>query len=219
MIEAQTLENDLARARHSVRHSYNRRINSIDNHFWNLDEINSFLRKVAAKYPKFTKLFSVGKTYENRDIWGLQVSVAGAGEITNKRPIIIVDATIHAREWIAPMLAVDLIYQLTVNKNVNADLVDNLDWIIIPVINVDGFAYTFAKNNLFNRLWRKNRSPNKGAPNKPKCLGTDLNRNFDFNWGRVLIDSVRTSVNVSTPCHYSKYIEHKLIAFSYTAMC
>ena len=28
-----------------------------------------------------------------------------------------------------------------------------------------------------DRLWRKNRAPNTGP-----CIGTDLNRNFDFYW-------------------------------------
>nr|CAG4636762.1 EOG090X00QE [Ceriodaphnia reticulata]SVE72762.1 EOG090X00QE [Ceriodaphnia reticulata] len=31
--------------------------------------------------------------------------------------------------------------------------------------------------DVMDRLWRKNRSPNSGA-----CIGTDLNRNFDFYW-------------------------------------
>ncbi|XP_006795797.1 carboxypeptidase O-like [Neolamprologus brichardi] len=32
------------------------------------------------------------------------------------------------------------------------------------------------------RLWRKNRSP---GPEDCSCYGTDLNRNFDVNWGTV----------------------------------
>lgn len=31
---------------------------------------------------------------------------------------------------------------------------------------------------LQNRLWRKNRRPNAGS----SCVGTDLNRNFPFQW-------------------------------------
>ena len=27
-------------------------------------------------------------------------------------------------------------------------------------------------------MWRKNRKPNSGS----SCIGTDLNRNFDFKW-------------------------------------
>ena len=34
-------------------------------------------------------------------------------------------------------------------------------------------------NYFQDRLWRKNRRPNKGS----ECIGTDLNRNWQFQWG------------------------------------
>ncbi len=41
-------------------------------------------------------------------------------------------------------------------------------------MNADGYEYTHTTY----RLWRKNRNPNSGS----SCVGTDLNRNFDFKW-------------------------------------
>lgn len=181
MVRTQKLENDLARARHTGR-VIDQEIGDIYDHFWNLTEVNDFVTSVAEEYPLFVKRFSVGKTYDDLDIWALQISVEGAGEITNERPIIIVDATIHAREWIATMQAIHLIYQLTVNKDENADLLDDLDWIIIPVVNPDGFKFTHAVADVQHRFWRKTRSPNAGAPDLPECTGTDPNRNFDVKW-------------------------------------
>ena len=32
-----------------------------------------------------------------------------------------------------------------------------------------------------DRMWRKNRGRNSGS----SCVGTDLNRNFDFHWGEI----------------------------------
>jgi len=54
-------------------------------------------------------------------------------------------------------------------------LTDNYDWYILPVMNPDGYAYTWSND----RMWRKNRRQNTGST----CVGTDLNRNFDFRWG------------------------------------
>jgi len=53
-------------------------------------------------------------------------------------------------------------------------MVNNLDWTIVPVLNPDGYVYTFDGD----RLWRKNRQPNSGSI----CVGTDLNRNWPYQW-------------------------------------
>ena len=46
---------------------------------------------------------------------------------------------------------------------------------IIPVVNVDGYKYTWSTD----RLWRKNRTPNDNST----CIGTDINRNWGDHWG------------------------------------
>ncbi|GAC95726.1 zinc carboxypeptidase A [Pseudozyma hubeiensis SY62] len=46
---------------------------------------------------------------------------------------------------------------------------------IIPVSNPDGYTYSWTKN----RMWRKNRQPNK-FPSGLFCKGVDLNRNYGF---------------------------------------
>ena len=47
-------------------------------------------------------------------------------------------------------------------------------WIIYPLLNPDGYAYSWN----VDRLWRKNRRFNQGST----CIGVDLNRNYDINW-------------------------------------
>ena len=49
-------------------------------------------------------------------------------------------------------------------------ILDNLDVYIVPIVNVDGYIYTWTNN----RLWRKNRRDNGGG-----VFGVDINR----NWG------------------------------------
>lgn len=57
------------------------------------------------------------------------------------------------------------------------EVLKKVDLVILPVFNVDGYVYTWEKD----RMWRKNRSLNPGS----KCVGTDLNRNWDFHWGET----------------------------------
>jgi len=55
------------------------------------------------------------------------------------------------------------------------DMLDKHDMHFLPVMNPDGYQYTFTNE----RLWRKNRATNAGS----SCRGTDLNRNYDWKWG------------------------------------
>jgi carboxypeptidase A2 len=50
-------------------------------------------------------------------------------------------------------------------------LLDQAEFLVIPVVNPDGFEYTWESN----RMWRKNRRPNGGLFGG---YGVDLNRNF-----------------------------------------
>ncbi|KAF2904074.1 hypothetical protein ILUMI_02091 [Ignelater luminosus] len=130
-------------------------------------KINSYLRSLAETYPNITNLLSIGTTTEGRELLGLNISYND-----KVKPMILIDAGIHAREWIAPALALYIIQQLVENSN-NAKLIKNVDWIVIPLLNPDGYEYTHTTN----RLWRKTRSRGK------YCFGADPNRNFNFHWG------------------------------------
>ncbi|XP_068840888.1 carboxypeptidase B2 isoform X2 [Capricornis sumatraensis] len=55
-------------------------------------------------------------------------------------------------------------------EKMHTNLLKNMDFYIMPVVNVDGYDYTWKKD----RMWRKNRSFHE----KNACVGTDLNRNF-----------------------------------------
>uniref|UniRef100_A0A7N4PQ73 Carboxypeptidase B n=1 Tax=Sarcophilus harrisii TaxID=9305 RepID=A0A7N4PQ73_SARHA len=57
------------------------------------------------------------------------------------------------------------------------DILDRLDFYILPVFNIDGYVYTWTKN----RMWRKTRSTHAGS----SCVGTDPNRNFDAGWCEI----------------------------------
>lgn len=86
------------------------------------------------------------------------------------------------REWIGPASVMYMVEQLleeyTKGDTVTRSLVTNLQFIIVPIANPDGYVYSWATD----RLWRrKNRRANAGG-----SYGVDLNRNWDANWGGKL---------------------------------
>lgn len=60
------------------------------------------------------------------------------------KPVIIIDAAVHAREWVTPPVALYIIDQL-VSGVVDTQLTDLIDWIIIPVANPDGYEYSIEE--------------------------------------------------------------------------
>jgi len=65
------------------------------------------------------------------------------------------------------------ILSLYKNDSGIANIVDKINFFIVPVVNPDGYLYTWSTN----RLWRKNRRANTGG-----SFGVDLNRNWDDHW-------------------------------------
>ncbi|ESN90282.1 hypothetical protein HELRODRAFT_123115, partial [Helobdella robusta] len=92
------------------------------------------------------------------------------------RPVIFIDAGFHAREWIAPVTAINFISKLVNTSDpVMNFLTLQYEFYILPLANPDGYEYSWIKD----RLWRKTRSR---YDDSTICLGTDLNRNWDFFW-------------------------------------
>ncbi|KAH9873071.1 hypothetical protein J1614_005468 [Plenodomus biglobosus] len=135
-------------------------------------------------FPKNSKKFSIGKSYENRTIYAFHLygdkQKEGYGEKETSKPVILWHATVHAREWISTMVIEYLAYQLidgykSGDSNVTAWL-DHYDFYLVPFHNPDGFAYSQTND----RLWRKNRQPRPTT--NSTCIGTDGNRNWKFEW-------------------------------------
>lgn len=60
----------------------------------------------------------------------------------SKKAVILIDAGIHAREWCSISAALYCISQLTENLMKNKILLQNFDFVIVPVVNVDGYEYS-----------------------------------------------------------------------------
>lgn len=138
-------------------------------------ELSSALKSLAASYPTISRLYILGKSLENRNIYALKIS--DNVSIRENEPKIALVGCHHAREWISvevPLLIADYLL-----KNYSQDIrikniVDSAEIWVVPLVNPDGLDYS-----IFNyRLWRKNRRLNDDG-----SYGVDLNRNYSYQWG------------------------------------
>ncbi|KAG8000777.1 Carboxypeptidase O [Nibea albiflora] len=112
-----------------------------------------------------------------------------------EKKVIWMDCGIHAREWIAPAFCQWFVKEIVSSYKTNAKLeqmLQNLDVYVTPVINVDGYMYTWVDNS--TRLWRKSRSD--PPPNRP--YGTDEYYSVSAlrpvqSWHLFFIDAVGVS--------------------------
>jgi len=129
----------------------------------NIERSNGFMRPVM-----------MGFSHEQRPIRGYTLTSPTGG---NKRAALY-HCAIHSREWITVPFCMWLGETLLGNYETDPvvrRILDNYVIHIFPVMNVDGYLWTHSDF----AMWRKNRKPNTNN----NCIGTDLNRNFPFQWG------------------------------------
>ncbi|XP_020637518.3 mast cell carboxypeptidase A [Pogona vitticeps] len=139
------------------------------------ETIVAWTERMAKNYPKLISRTEIGKTYEDRPIYLLKV-----GKESGRKKAIFMDCGIHAREWISPAFCQWFVKQAvkTYGKDeVMTQLLDNMNFYVVPVLNVDGYVWTWR--GPMTRMWRKNRAINGDSG----CTGVDLNRNFNASWG------------------------------------
>ncbi|XP_065315215.1 carboxypeptidase B-like [Gordionus sp. m RMFG-2023] len=152
-----------------------------------IEEIYRWLQELEKDYPTKAKVLDLGYTWENRSIKGLILSQDLS--IQNK-PSVLIIAGEHAREWITTAVALNLIHYLLKDPSSHY-MTSQLDWIIFPNVNPDGYEYSFTNT----RLWRKVRS-DYSTP----CIGVDLNRNWDIGWGQEKQFSMIEQISYTNTC-------------------
>ncbi|WP_433046120.1 M14 family zinc carboxypeptidase [Dactylosporangium sp. CS-033363] len=151
---------------------------SADSAYHNYAETTAELNQAVADHPAILRKTSLGTSYEGRDIPVIKISDNVATD--EDEPEVLYTAHQHAREHLTVEMALYLIKQLTDNYGTDAritNVVNSREIWIVPDMNPDGGEYDIATGAY--RSWRKNRQPNAGSSN----VGTDLNRNWGYNWG------------------------------------
>jgi carboxypeptidase T len=151
---------------------------SADAAYHNYAEMVAEIQQEAAARPDIVSMFSIGKSYEGRDIWAAKISDNVA--IDEDEPEVLFIGQHHAREHISLEMTLYVLHMLADNYGTDqqiTDLVNSREIYIVFSLNPDGSEYDIATGTY--RSWRKNRQPNSGS----LYVGTDLNRNYGYKWG------------------------------------
>lgn len=149
------------------------------NDYKTYEQLSAYVDTLVTSFPgrarRLTLGNSLGPTAAGpKPIFAIEVSAPNAPP---DRPVIFLHGLQHAREWITGMtvtfMADALLERYGTDPAVTAAL-DHFTFIIVPVMNPDGYIHTWTTD----RLWRKNRRPNPGG-----SIGVDLNRNWSVGWG------------------------------------
>lgn len=140
--------------------------------------MTSEIGTLVAAHPTIMSQQVIGTSYEGRNITAIKISDnVGTDE---SEPEVLFTHHQHAREHLTVEMALYLLHQFGDNYATDsriANIVNSREIWIIPDLNPDGGEYDIATGSY--RSWRKNRQPNSGS----SYVGTDLNRNWAYNWG------------------------------------
>ena len=144
-----------------------------DSKYHNYAEMVTELQAVAAHYPATVHLFSLGTSYEGRNLIGARISDDANDNLSE--PGVFFVGQHHAREHLTVEVVLSLLHMFAHGGTTNpqiASLVNSRQIYIVPSLNPDGAEYDLSGGQYHYQ--RKNRQP----PN-----GTDNNRNYPYNWG------------------------------------
>ncbi|GGS15298.1 MULTISPECIES: M14 family metallopeptidase [Actinokineospora] len=145
--------------------------------YHNYAEMTAAIDRAVADHPNLITKRVIGKSYQNRDLFALKIS-DNPGTDENE-PEVLFTHHQHAREILTVEMALYLMNQFTDNYATDSrirNLVDTREIWILPNVNPDGGEFDISTGSF--QGWRKNRQPNSNG-----TVGTDMNRNWDYQWG------------------------------------
>lgn len=140
--------------------------------------------KTGQAHPDLTKVVSIGKTLQGKDILALKISKGAKKSKDGSKPSTLYMSNQHAREWITPEMTRRLMHHYLDNYGKDqriTKLVNSTELWFVLSANPDGYDFTHAAQA--NRQWRKNLRDVDGDGKIAPGDGVDLNRNFAYKWG------------------------------------
>jgi murein tripeptide amidase MpaA len=147
-------------------------------YFHTYAENEQVIDAAVAAHPGIAMKFSIGESYEGRQIWGVKISDNVSQD--ENEPEVFIHGLTHARERTSNEEALAIIEMLTDEYDSSARIkaiVDSREIWIVPMLNPDGAEYDMSGGRW--HTWRKNRQPIPGSSE----VGIDLNRNWGYKWG------------------------------------
>jgi carboxypeptidase T len=147
------------------------------------DEMTELLQSLVVNHSDIMTLSSIGKTYEGRDIWLVELSDNVTKE--ENEPGVLFMGAHHGNEKPSYEVCIYFIeYMVEQYENTSQteirNAIDTTQIYIIPMVNPDGVEAGT----------RKNRDPNHGSfgyNTEITSIGVDLNRNFGYRWFRYFL--------------------------------
>lgn len=141
--------------------------------YHDLAAVEAIMSRFAQEHPDLVALEVIGTSVEGRSIYAMRISDAAA-TIDLNEPAVLVVGCHHAREWISVEVSLYFADYLLDNYLQDGDVTRLLNYTeiwIVPVLNPDGYHYSWTTD----RWWRKNRRANGDG-----TFGVDNNRNYGY---------------------------------------
>ena len=151
------------------------------------DGLREYLTDFAHTHQSIAKLVVIGETLQGRDIVAVRLTKEVHGKGTGKRkarsqlkrrPAVLYQGTTHAREWISTEVVRRQMEYFADDSPEARQLRKTRQLWFIPVVNPDGYQYTFDHE----RLWRRNLRENNNDGQITNLDGVDINRNYPEHW-------------------------------------
>lgn len=129
-------------------------------HYYDQEQVADALHLLHDRYPDLTRLQSLGKSAEGRDIWQLTISNPETGPDADK-PAMYLDGAVHGNEIQATEVCLYTAWLLLDRYgewDEITDLLDRVAFYVVPTVNVDGRARFFTDAGGYN-IGRSARHP------------------------------------------------------------
>ncbi len=111
------------------------------------NELTAWLQQIAADHPDLVDLSTLGRSYEEREVWIATVTNRATGPHEEK-PAVWLDGNIHATETTASVALIHLIHTLCAGYGTDERITRALDtrtFYIVPRVNPDGAELALAE--------------------------------------------------------------------------
>jgi hypothetical protein len=141
-------------------------------------EVAAAAKAVQDAHPDIAQRFSMGKSYQGRELWAMKISDNVATD--EAEPEVFYEGGHHADEHMGVEMALKIMRWLVDGYGTDTritNIVNTREIWILFLANPDGAEYDISGGKF--HFWRKNRQPTPGT----SYIGTDLNRNYGYRWG------------------------------------
>lgn len=162
---------------------------------YNFNQFSEEIRTLVDRFSHLLTVEIIGHSVEKRPIYALRLGKGRKGKL-------MFSGAHHAREWLTTVLLMDMIEMLCENetKNSHTQLLDNVTFWFIPMVNPDGVTLVQEGPTGFSNeqdLMRWNYDRMGFQAWKANSRGVDLNRQYPADW-----DTIRNDPGEPSPSHY-----------------